>query len=356
MGSNTESSVDVLARDRRHDRLVVRPATPHDLEGLFRLAVAAGPGMTNLPADRGALADRLGGVAAALEADSARAAGAQILFVLEQPDGAIAGAACIFPRIGVEWPFYSYRMTRQAQTAKALGKTIAHDLLILANDFDGGAEVGGLFVDPALRGAAAGRLMARSRYLFMAQHRDWFGRQVISDMRGWQDAAGLSPVWEALGREFYDMGFEEADRMNAMAGNQFIADLAPKHPIYASLLPKAAREALGRPHDDGRRAMDMLIEEGFRAEGYIDIFDGGPTLLANIDDLKTVRESRMAQVADVGSAAGAAVHLVSAGEGAAFRAAKGGLVAGDEGWVWMEGGLGRSLGVGPGSRVRHVRF
>jgi arginine N-succinyltransferase len=341
--------------------LVVRPALPGDVDGLFRLALAAGSGMTNLQPDHALLGERLAASEAALASEEARARGVPIFFVLEQTpatDAAIVGTACVFPRIGVEWPFYSYRLTRQAQTHKALGKTVAHDLLVTANDFDGEAEVGGLFVDAAARGGAAGRLAARARYLFLAEHRAWFGRRVISDMRGYQDESGVSPVWEALGREFYAMDFAEADRMNAVHGNQFIADLSPKHPIYASLLPRAAREALGRPHDHGRRAMALLLEEGFRHEGYVDIFDGGPTLCAASDDLKAVRDSRRVQVARItsGAASHAAPRLVSAGAAAGFRAARGGLRTDGEGLAELDEALARALGVGAGDWVRHVAF
>ena len=345
--------------------LIVRPARTDDLEGLYRLALAAGSGMTNLQPDRDLLADRLAASAAALESAAARDAGAAIFFVVERCEaqgegaGPLVGTASIFPRIGVEWPFYSYRRTRQAQTHKALGKTVAHEMLILANDFDGGAEVGGLFIDAAARGAAAGKLTARSRYLFVAEHRDWFDRSVISDLRGYQDAGGASPFWEALGREFYDMDFAEADRMNAVVGNQFIADLSPKHPIYARLLPPAARMALGRPHDQGRRALEMLLEEGFRDEGYVDIFDGGPTLCARIDDLKAVRDSRRVEVAEVVETAGRlepADQLVSAGAGAAFRAARGALVVDGANAARLDADLARALRVSPGDYVRHVAF
>lgn len=342
--------------------LIVRPARADDLEGLFRLAEAAGSGMTNLQPDRALLADRLAASEAALVSAAARDAGAAIFFVVEGvgEDGEavapLVGTAAIFPRIGIEWPFYSYRRTRQAQTHKALGKTVAHEMLILANDFDGGAEVGGLFIDTAARGAAAGKLTARSRYLFIAEHRDWFDRLVISDLRGYQDATGASPFWEALGREFYDMDFTEADRMNAVVGNQFIADLSPKHPIYARLLPPAARMALGRPHDQGQRAMQMLFEEGFRDEGYVDIFDGGPTLCAQIDDLKAVKDSQRVRVAEVGAEVESADQLVSTGVGAEFRAARGALVVDGEGAARLETGLARALRVGPGDYVRHVAF
>jgi arginine N-succinyltransferase len=343
--------------------LVVRPARAGDLGGLFRLAEAAGSGMTNLQPDRALLADRLAASAAALESAAARDGGAAIFFVVErvgaadgEAAGALVGTASIFPRIGVEWPFYSYRRTRQAQTHKALRKTVAHEMLILANDFDGGAEVGGLFIDAAARGAAAGKLTARSRYLFIAEHRAWFGPVVISDLRGYQDAAGASPFWEALGREFYDMDFAEADRMNAVVGNQFIADLSPKHPIYARLLPPAAREALGRPHDQGRRALEMLFEEGFRDEGYVDIFDGGPTLCARIDELKAVKDSRRVQVTQVEAGVQSPDQLVSAGAGADFRAARGALTVDGDGAARLDAGLARALHAVPGDYVRHVAF
>jgi arginine N-succinyltransferase len=344
--------------------LVVRPGRRGDTDALYRLALAAGSGMTNLQPDRDLLSERLMASEAAMLSADYRARGVPIFFVVEKvpldaPAGQplpLVGTACIFPRIGVEWPFYSYRLTRQAQTHKALGKVVAHEVLFLANDFDGQAEVGGLFVDSSARGAAAGRLTARSRYLFLAEHRDWFGRQVISDMRGYQDQDGNSPFWEALGREFYAMDFADADRMNAVVGNQFIADLSPKHPIYANLLPKAARGALGRPHDDGRRAMTLLLEEGFRNEGYVDIFDGGPTLFANIDELKAVRDSRRGSVARVEAAGAGVDHLVSAGSGPAFRAARGRVIVLPGGELVVDTGLAKALDIAVRDEVRHVAF
>src|SRR3546814_13187641 len=72
------------------------------------------------------------------------------------------------------------------------------------------------------------------------------------------------------------MSFQEADSFNALHGNQFIADLMPKHPIYTALLRDDARAAIGQVHDSGKPALAMLEAEGFRYDGYIDIFDGGP--------------------------------------------------------------------------------
>lgn len=299
---------------------VLRPASSGDIEGVLALALAGGSGLTNLPPDRDMLTSRIAASERAIVDAAAREAGAAIMLVVER-EAQIVAVSGIFPRVGAEWPFYSYRFTRQANRSLAVGRLKAQTLLNLVNDFDGEAEIGMLFVDPARRGGALGGLAARGRYLFIAAHRDWFGRRVMAELRGWQDAEGRSPVWEAIGRHFYDMDFSEADRTGALTGNQFIADLGPRYPLYLSLLPAAAQAALGQPHDDGRPAFEMLIAEGFQAGDYVDIFDGGPTVFADIDSVRTVRDARRMTV--TGFASGGERSLVAVGSGADFRVARG---------------------------------
>ncbi|WP_116970875.1 arginine N-succinyltransferase [Blastomonas sp. UPD001] len=267
--------------------------------------------------------------------------------------GEIVATGMVFARVGAEWPFYSYRITRQSAVSRALGRAKAQRLLNLVNDFDGETEVGGLFVDPSRRGLALGRSMARSRYMFIAQHRDWFGERVMAELRGYQDESGRSPVWDALGRHFYDMEFQEADRTGAIQGNQFIADLGPRYPIYISMLPDAAQAALGRPHNDGRAAHAMLLAEGFRDDGYVDIFDGGPTLVAGIDAVRTVRDCRRCHVARIGTvAADAAIGaLICTGEGAGFRLTTGKLCCDDADGATIEPSLAAALGLREGDAI-----
>ncbi len=329
------------------DIAVLRTACQADIDGVLALATAGGSGLTNLPPDRNMLAGRIEASERAIADVAARDAGCAIMLVVERASRIVAVSG-IFPRVGAEWPFYSYRLTRQANRSLAVGRLRAQTLLNLANDFDGEAEVGMLFVDPAMRGGALGALAARGRYLFMAAHRDWFGRRVMAELRGWQDAEGNSPVWEAIGRHFYGMDFHEADRTGALTGNQFIADLGPRYPLYLSLLPAAAQAALGRPHDDGRPAFDMLLAEGFHAGDYVDIFDGGPTVVADIDAIKTVREAR--EVTMTGSGSGGVRSLVAVGVGGQFRVARGGVDA--DGIV--DRALAEALQLQPGDAMRVV--
>lgn len=332
-----------------HESPLIRPVRSDDLDAVLRLAESSGSGLTNLPPDRQALAQRIASAERAIEDPAVRETGAAIMLVAAIGEQIVA-TGMIFARVGGEWPFYSYRRTRQASVSRSLGRAKAQLLLNLTNDFDGETEVGGLFVDPARRGMALGRLIARARYLFIAMHRDWFGSRVIAELRGYQDDEGRAPVWEAIGRRFYDMDFEEADRTGAIHGNQFIADLGPRYPIYMSMLPTDAQAAFGRPHDDGRPARDMLLAEGFRDEGYFDIFDGGPTLVADIDALQTVRrtERRTVRTTDVASDP---TMLVGTGAGPGFRAALGGSrrVGDDEADVAPA--LAGLMGVRSGDRI-----
>ena len=69
----------------------------------------------------------------------------------------------------------------------------------------------------------------------------------------------------------------------------------------------AARAAIGLPHPSGRAAMRMLEGEGFRHDGYVDIFDGGPTMTARTDAVKSIRDARTTTVAGLGDGGEAAL-------------------------------------------------
>lgn len=291
----------------------IRPVCSDDLDALLALAEGAGAGFTNLPRDRTALGERIERSAALLGGANP---GGAIILVLEV-DGRIGGCGMVFPRLGVDWPFYSYRISYTTQRSSIDRRMVRFPVLTLTNDLEDCAEVGGLIVDPALRGGGYGRAMARSRYLFIGCHRARFGARLIADLRGWLDQ-GQSPFWDAVGGRFYAMSFAEADHINATSGNQFIADLGPRAPIYANMLSPEAQAAIGRVHDDGRAAQALLIEEGFRDDGYVDIFDAGPTMIARIDDLKAINGLHHAAFARADDGDSLRDHLITRGTGADF--------------------------------------
>ena len=148
------------------------------------------------------------------------------------------------------------------------------------------------------------------------------------------------------------MSFQEADYFNAINGNQFIADLMPKHPVYVAMLSESARSAIGVPHPSGRAAMRMLEEEGFAYEGYVDIFDGGPTMIARTDQVKSIMEARAATVARTDCRQGAKV-LLAAGRLASFRCCYG-LCAAAEGGIAIDAAAADVLNLREGDEVWSV--
>ncbi len=271
----------------------VRPAGIADLDAFTELAMMTGGGFTSLPQDRGALASRLERSDHAFATPIEAPANEVYILVLEQAaTGRIGGTAVVFSRIGVDWPFYSYKLGKLQQFSRELDRTIAIETLNLTTDHDGASEVGGLFLHPELRTGGLGRLLARSRYLFIAAHRPRFGAKLLAELRGVLGDDGGSPFWDGLAAKFFGMSFQEADAFNGLHGNQFIADMMPKHPIYTALLSEPARAVIRQCHANGRGALAMLEAEGFAYDGYIDIFDGGPTVTTRTDQVRTIRDSR----------------------------------------------------------------
>jgi arginine N-succinyltransferase len=87
------------------------------------------------------------------------------------------------------------------------------------------------------------------------------------------------------------MEYSRADYLTGTGQKSFIAELMPRHPVYVTLLPQAARDAIGAVHADTAPARAMLEQEGFRYEGYVDIFDAGPTLECTRENIDAVRRS-----------------------------------------------------------------
>ncbi|MFN7176258.1 MAG: arginine N-succinyltransferase [Thermaurantiacus sp.] len=333
----------------------VRPARAADLDALLELAALTGGGFTNLPHDGQALAERIAWSEESLGVARAEPEDELYLLVLEERDtGRIGGTASLFSRVGVRWPFYSYKLTTISLKSRELERTFRTEVLHLVNDFDGASEVGGLFLHPDLRAGGLGRLLAKSRYLFIAGHRARFAKLVLAELRGVIDEGGNAPFWDAIAGRFFGMSFAEADRFNSLHGNQFIADLMPKYPVYVALLADDARAVIGQPHPAGRAALALLEKEGFGFHGYVDIFDGGPTVDAPVDSLETVREATRAEVSAHLSRAAAAetgLRLVATGRLIGFRAMATQLALAGPG-VAVPGQSGIVLG----EEILHARF
>lgn len=344
----------------------IRAARVDDLESLYELAKLGGSGFTNLPADRASLRAKLERAAAAYAdgRESLPDGPGDELFVtiLENTrTGEARGTAQIFACVGRTGPFYSYRLTTLTQHSKELARTFRAEMLNLVTDLEGSSEVGGLFLHPGERAGGLGLLLARSRYLFIAMHRGRFAPRILAELRGVIDERGGSAFWDGVAGRFFGMDFHEADTFNALHGNQFIADLMPKHPVYVAMLPESARTAIGMPHPNGRPAMRMLENEGFAYEGYVDIFDGGPTMTARTDQVRSIAQAHAEPVAQIAPPEGIAAEsrspirqaLVATGRLASFRCTLADVADGQDGLI-LSPGAATALAVREGDTVWHV--
>lgn len=274
--------------------LRVRPIRGSDIESFIELARLSGTGFTSLPDDPELLQHRIeiSEVSFAKQADKPGEEG--YLLVLEDMEsGKMVGCSAVKVGVGLSKPFFSYKMFSITQVSPAVNRRFDMDMMVLVNEYQGDTEVGTLFVHPDFRGNGAGSLIARARYLLIATAPDRFSRNVLSELRGVIHDDGSSPFYEHLAKTFFHLEFDEVDFLSGVTDKQFILDLMPKYPIYVDLLPKEARDVIGKTHHEGIGARKLLEKEGFHWERVIDIFDGGPTLSAPRDNLDAVRHSRL---------------------------------------------------------------
>jgi arginine N-succinyltransferase len=333
----------------------IRAARSSDLQYLYEMAKLTGGGFTNLPADRRALKERLDRSQLAYARTDGAIADDLFVLVLENTiTQEVRGTCQIFTMVGQQHPFYSYRIGTLTQHSKQLDRTFRADMLTLTTDLEGSTEVGGLFLHPGERAGGLGMLLARSRYLFIRAHRSRFADRILAELRGIMDETGGSPFWDGLAGRFFNMHFQDADQLNAVHGHQFIADLFPRHPIYIAMLSEAARGVIGMPHPSGRAAMRMLENEGFSFDNYIDIFDGGPTMTARTDDVRSIRDATSGRLTAIADSDDSEPALIATGSLADFRCAYGTIRQDGDGRVMIDRAAAQTLNATIDDVVYHV--
>ena len=291
--------------------MLVRPVRLEDHTEMLALARLAGIGMTSLPPDSHVLKQKIERAVASFNRKPSLTSPPQaggimgggdetFLFVLEDTETRkLIGSTGIIAHVGLNRPFYSYKISTIVQASAALEVYSMQKVLHMVNDYTGATEIGSLFLLPEYRRDGIGRFLSRSRYMMLAEFPQLFSDTVISEIRGCQDDNAESPFYNTFVKHFFNIDYKRADFTIATQGGQFIADLMPKYPIYVSLLHEKAREVLGVALEASRPAKGLLEKEGFAYQGYIDVLDAGPTLQAERAAIHTVRESKKRMVREI---------------------------------------------------------
>ncbi|VVM40417.1 Arginine N-succinyltransferase subunit beta [Pseudomonas fluorescens] len=276
--------------------MIVRPVQGTDLPALMALVQQAGPGFTSLPASEDRLAHRVRWAQRTFAAQVERA-DADYLFVLEDDDQQVVGVSALTGAVGLREPWYNYRVGMTVNSSPELGIQRQIPTLFLNNEMTGQSELCSLFLRLDHRHGHNGRLLSLARLLFVAEFADLFGDRLIAELRGSADEHGCSPFWDSLGRHFFKMDFAHADHLSNLGSKSFIAELMPRQPLYTCLLTAKAQAAIGKPHRTIEPALSILTNEGFAHNGYIDIFDAGPVIDAELSSIRTIRDSQSLSLA-----------------------------------------------------------
>lgn len=292
----------------------VRAASPSDLGDVS--ALARHLDSVNLPSDP----DKL---AVAIErseksfAGKLDAAKRELFFVMceRHPDGSerVVGSSIIFAQHGTRRaPHVFFDVIAEERYSETIDRHIHHKVLRLGTNYAGLTEIGGLVLLPELRGhpERLGRTLMLVRFMYIALNRALFRDEMLSELMPPLEPDGTSLLWEALGRNFTGLSYQEADRLSR-ENKEFIRALFPQDPIYACLLPPAARALIGQVGPATKGVEKVLLEMGFTYAERIDPFDGGPHLQARTDDVRGVRATRARRVSDSAPPPGSHPHLIA---------------------------------------------
>ncbi|MCT4641708.1 MAG: arginine N-succinyltransferase [Bacteriovoracaceae bacterium] len=278
---------------------IIRPIAEGDLKGLMELLADSGHGLTSLPKDEKIIKRKILTSVRSFEHRDDSPNGESYLFVMvELFTGKIVGVSGIISKIGGFEPYYFYRLKSQKRYSQMLDVEKEIRSLHFEKIHAGPAEICSLFLSPEFRNSQNGRFLSLSRFLFMAEDRNFFESQVIAEMRGRVNEDGHSPFWEAVGRKFMDIDFVQADYLT-MKSKKFIEELLPEEPILVDVLPKEAQEVVAEVHPNTEPAKRILMQEGFVLSGLVGIFEPGPVLKANLDEVRAVKESIVVEVGKI---------------------------------------------------------
>ncbi|WP_374438740.1 arginine/ornithine succinyltransferase subunit alpha [Pseudomonas panipatensis] len=335
--------------------LVMRPAQAADLQQVQRLAADSPVGVTSLPDDAERLKEKILASEASFAAEVSFNGEESYFFVLEDTQsGQLVGCSAIVASAGFSEPFYSFRNETFVHASRSLSIHNKIHVLSLCHDLTGNSLLTSFYVQRELVNTPVAELNSRGRLLFMASHPERFADAVVTEIVGYSDENGESPFWNAVGRNFFDLNYSDAEKLSGLKSRTFLAELMPHYPIYVPLLPDDAQEAMGQVHPRAQITFDILMREGFETDNYIDIFDGGPTLHARTSGIRSIAQSRQVPVRIGEVPKATRSYLVTNGLLQDYRA-----VVAELDWVpgkpvILNAETAEALGIGEGASVRLI--
>lgn len=277
---------------------IIRSCREDDLEGLHRLAQLVY--FINLPADREIITEKIRLSLASFSGELEDKFEREYILVMENlDDNSIVGTSMIIARHGsAKVPHMYFELKELQKYSETIHSGFIHKVLRLRFDYDGPTEIGGLVVNPSFRNhkAKLGRQLSYARFQYIKMRRRWFKNHILSELMPPLTEQGESILWEAVGRKFTNLSYQEADVLSRK-NKEFVTSLFPKGDIFTCLLDGEVRDSIGRVGAGAEPVKHMLERIGFTWREHIDPFDGGPHYMAETDKVTLVKDSQKMKVA-----------------------------------------------------------
>ena len=277
---------------------VLRNVHLQDLKQLSDLASQFS--LLNLPADKKILAEKIERSMASFSGEIPPRE-AEYLFVCEDiEESLIVGSSLILAKHGTEEvPHYYFKVVKKDRYSEDLGIGFIHQVLQLKENCDGPSEIGGLLVDRNYRRRPEklGKQISLIRFIYMGMYAEDFEKKLLCELTPPLAEAGRSEFWEALGRRFTGLPYQEADLIS-QKNKEFISSLFPEEDIYMTLLDSRSRLVLGRVGEETLPAQHLLEKIGFKYLHEVDPFDGGPHFGANLQDITLIKNGKWQTLAN----------------------------------------------------------
>jgi arginine N-succinyltransferase len=332
----------------------VRAARREDQQQLLELARQFT--LLNLPAERRVIEAKVERSIASFAGELSKNE-AEYLFVVEDTEAEmVTGSSMILAKNGTpNSPNFSFKVLKKERFSRELGIGFIHQILRLNVNTDGPTEVGGLVVDRAYRRRPekVGRMISLSRFIYIGMNQDRFEAELHSEMAPPLTEEGRSEFWEALGRRFTGMPYQEADQISGQ-NNGFIQSLFPEEDIYLALLDSKARLVLGRVGEETQPALHLLNRIGFKYKEEVDPFDGGPHLVCPTKECTLIRNMKKAPLKKQKSGQFESTGLVGLlregsyiGSTSSYRLEGDEIVLPEKTWVLLNLSEGEEISVSP---------
>lgn len=277
---------------------IIRPVHHDDLNQLVDLAKQFN--LLNLPGDKKVISEKIERSIQSFEGSLAKTQ-AEYLFVLEDTEEKyVVGSSLVLAKHGNnEVPHSYFKIFKRDHFSQDLGIGFIHQVLRFQLDFDGPTEIGGLLVDKSYRRRPEklGKQISLSRFLYIGMYPERFEDRVLCELTPPLTDEGRSEFWEALGRRFTGLPYQEADLLS-QSHKEFIESLFPQDDIYLCLLDAKARLVLGRVGEATKPAQHLLESIGFSYLDEVDPFDGGPHYGANTSQILPITQGRRVKVTE----------------------------------------------------------